>query len=94
VFIPFNGSREGGLILAKEFSSKYPSSCVVLVSQYVAARWVNQFAGLANHAFVEKGEHGVEDLVHEIKRIARTKFAFVCMPFAAEFGDFYEVGPS
>ncbi len=92
VFIPFNGIREGGLILAKEFSSKHPSSCIILVSQYVAHRWVNEFAGLPNLAFVEKGESAIEDLVYEVGRIAKTKFAFVCVPFALEYNDFYEVG--
>jgi len=92
ILIPFRGARDGGLALAREFSSKYPSSCMVLVSQYVTARWVNEFAGFPNHAFVEKGDDVIEDLVREIGRIAKSKYAFVCMPFAPEFADFYEVG--
>ena len=92
ILIPFRGTREGGLVLAREFSSKYPSSCMVLVSQYVTARWVNEFAGFANHAFVEKGKTAIDDLIREIGRIVKSRFAFVCMPFASEFSDFYEVG--
>jgi hypothetical protein len=92
ILIPFRGVRDGGLLLAREFSAKCPSSCMVLVSQYVTARWVNEFAGLPNHAFVEKNDTVIEDVVREIGRIARSKYAFVCMPFAPEFADFYEVG--
>jgi len=92
ILIPFRGAREGGLVLAREFTSKYPSSCLVLISQYVTARWVNEFAGFANHAFVEKGKTAIDDLIREIGRIVKSRFAFVCMPFASEFSDFYEVG--
>jgi CheY-like chemotaxis protein/nucleoside 2-deoxyribosyltransferase len=92
ILIPFHGIRDGGLVLAREFASKYPTSCMVLVSQFVTAKWVNQFAGFPNHAFVEKGETVIEDLIQEIGRIAKTKFAFVCMPFAQEFEDFYDSG--
>jgi CheY-like chemotaxis protein len=92
VLIPFRGTREGGVLLAREFSSKHPSSSIVLVSQYVSARWVNEFAGSRKHVFVEKGEHAIEDLLHEITRIAKAKCAFVCMPFAPEFVDVYELG--
>jgi hypothetical protein len=92
ILIPFQGIREGGLVLAREFSLKYPTSCMVLVSQFVTAKWVTQFAGFPNHAFVEKGENVVEDLVQEIGRIAKTKSAFICMPFSKEFDDSFEVG--
>jgi nucleoside 2-deoxyribosyltransferase len=64
----------------------------VLVSQYVTCKWVNEFAGFPNHAFVEKGPHVIEDLVAEVRRIAQAKFAFVCMPFAREFEDVYTLG--
>jgi CheY-like chemotaxis protein len=87
VLIPFRGMREGGLLLAREFSSKYPTSCMVLVSQFVTAKWVNQFAGHANHAFVEKNATAIE-----VGRIAKTKFAFVCMPFEREFDNLYDAG--
>jgi CheY-like chemotaxis protein len=92
MLIPFRGVREGGLLLAREFSSKYPTSCMVLVSQFVTAKWVNQFAGFPNHAFVEKRKTVLEDLIREIGRIVKTKFAFICMPFAQQFEDFYEEG--
>src|SRR5882757_7962751 len=85
ILIPFRGMREGGLVLAREFALKYPTACMVLTSQFVTAKWVNQFAGFPNHAFVEKGADVIEDLVREISSIAKTKFAFVCMPFAQEF---------
>src|SRR6266404_591389 len=74
ILIPYRGVREGGLMLAHEFSMKNPSSCIVLTSQFVTAKWVNQLAGLPNHAFVEKGETVLKDLVQEITRIVRTKF--------------------
>ena len=92
VLIPFQGIREGGLVLAREFSAKHPTSCMVLVSQFVTAKWVNAFAGLPNHAFVEKNETVIDDLMELIARIVKTKFAFVCMPFAPEFNDIYEEG--
>jgi CheY-like chemotaxis protein len=92
ILIPFRGAREGGLVLAREFSSKYPASCVVFVSQFVTARWVNELAGFPNHAFLEKGNTVLEDLVHKIGRIAKTKFAFVCMPFSPKFDDLYQLG--
>jgi DNA-binding NtrC family response regulator len=79
ILIPFQGIREGGIVLAKEFSLRYPTSCLVLVSQFVTVKWVNHFASFPNHAFVEKGEHVFEDLIREIGRIAKTKSAFVCM---------------
>ncbi len=92
ILIPFRGMREGGLVLAREFSLRYPTACMVLMSQFVTAKWVNQFAGFPNHAFVEKGPNVIDDLVHEIGRIVKTKFAFVCMPFAQEYENFYEAG--
>lgn len=92
ILIPFQGIREGGLVLAREFSAKYPTSCMVLVSQFVTAKWVNAFAGLPNHAFVEKGDNIIDDLIREIGRIVKTKYAFVCMPFAQEFENYYEAG--
>lgn len=92
ILIPFRGERDGGLILAQEFSSKFPSSCMILVSQYVTAKLVNEFAGLPNHAFVEKGKNLTTDLICQIKRIVKTKSAFVCMPFDPAFTDIYELG--
>jgi hypothetical protein len=92
ILIQFRGSRDGGLVLAREFSSKYPSSCLILISQFVTARWVNEFAGFPNHAFVEKSKTVIEDLVHEVGRIVKSKSAFICMPFATDFTDLYEVG--
>jgi hypothetical protein len=65
---------------------------MVLVSQYVTVHWVNEFAGFPNHAFVEKNENIIEDLVRQMARIAKTKSAFICMPFRSEFTDLYEVG--
>jgi len=90
ILIPFRSVREGGLLLAREFSTRYPASCLILVSQFVTAKWVNAFSGFPNHAFVEKGESVIEDLVREIGRIVKTKFAFVCMPFAQQFDDSYK----
>lgn len=93
ILIPFRGQREGGLVLADEFSSKYPMSSMIFVSQYVTAKWVNQFAGKkSNYAFVEKGDNLLDDLKQEITRVTKSKSAFVCMPFSREFTDVYELG--
>lgn len=90
VLIPYQGVREGGLLLMKEFSAKNPSASLVLVSQFVTAKWVNLFAGVASYAFVEKGENTVPDLLCEINRIVKSRFVFVCMPFQREFDNLYE----
>jgi CheY-like chemotaxis protein len=92
VLIPFRGQREGGILLAQEFSERYPTSSIILVSQYVTARWIKMLAGTANFVFVEKKESLFEDLSQEIERIIKTKYCFVCMPFKEEFDDVYELG--
>lgn len=92
VLIPFRGHREGGLILAEEFCAKYPSSSVVLTSQYVTVKWVNALVGRRNHVFVEKNETVWDDIRDVVSRIGRTRTAFVCMPFDRRFTDIYELG--
>lgn len=92
VLIPFQGNREGGLLISQEFSKKYPASCIILISQYVTAKWVNVFAGKANFAFVEKTKDFLDDLKREIMRANLTKYCFVCMPLNPSFNDIYELG--
>jgi len=51
VLIPFRGQREGGILLAQEFSEKYPTSSIILISQYFTARWIRMLSGSSNHAY-------------------------------------------
>jgi CheY-like chemotaxis protein len=92
VLIPFRGQKEGGILLAQEFSEKYPTSSIILVSQYVTARWIRMLSGSSNFVFIEKNDTFFDDLDTEINRIILTKYCFVCMPFNDVFDDIYNVG--
>ena len=90
--IPFQGNRDGGLFLAQQFAAKHPTSGVVLVSKFFRASEVNSLAPLLHCAFVEKNKTVIADVVQLLGRVVRSKFVFVCMPFAETFVDVYEAG--
>lgn len=92
VLIPFRGQSEGGILLARELTSRYPTSSIILVSQYVTVHLVNKLAGSRNFLFVEKGGGMFADLLEKLDRIISNKYCFVCMPFHASFADVYELG--
>lgn len=92
VLVPFQGQREGGIILAQEFSEKYPTSSIILISQYITPQWLNLFGGRANYLFLEKNDTFFDDLSNKINEIIKSKYCFVCIPFEERFQDIYELG--
>lgn len=95
VFLPFFGSQEGGLEIAREVADKHPSAFTIIVSQYVTDALVDRFMDSVTHKkyrFLTKSDDFEDKLLKTIKKALEEKFIFVCMPFSDDFKDIYEFG--
>ncbi|KJU83128.1 Nucleoside 2-deoxyribosyltransferase [Candidatus Magnetobacterium bavaricum] len=93
--IPFFGYQEGGLEIAKTVSERSPSSFIILISQYVTAKLVNDFMENMPHKryrFITKSDNIEEDLIDIFKRELAKKYIFVCMSFDPALYDIYDSG--
>lgn len=91
VRLPYQGRHDGGLEVAKQLATRFPTSSIVLISEFVTARLVNQLMGKGSYRFVEKSENLIADLTDEIQRILSKRYIFVLMPFSQEFDDTYHL---
>ncbi|MBF0345526.1 MAG: response regulator [Nitrospirae bacterium] len=95
VCISFFGYQDGGLEVAKTVSEKSPSSFIVLISQYVTEKLVNDFMDNMPHKsyrFINKSDNIEEKLIDIFKKELTKKYIFVCMPFHLDFYDIYDSG--
>jgi len=91
VRLPYQGKQDGGLEVAKQLGRRFPTSSIILISEFVTARLVNQLMGKGNYRFVEKSENLIADLTGEIQQILVRRYVFVLMPFSQEFDDVYHL---
>lgn len=92
VRMPYNGTADGGLELAKKCKKLYPATKIIFISEYVTVDLVNKFIGHKNARFVNKSENLLDELGSIIQEIIRRHFVFVIMPFEPQFNDIYELG--
>jgi CheY-like chemotaxis protein len=95
VLIPFFGTQEGGLEIAKTVAQKYPAAYSIVVSQYVTEALVNRFMETVPHkkyCFLNKSDDLKDKLIEMIEKGLQKKYIFVCMPFHENFEDVYELG--
>ncbi|MEW6418602.1 MAG: response regulator [Nitrospirota bacterium] len=95
VFMPFFGTQEGGLEIARIVAEKYPASYTVIISQYVTETLVNRFMETVPHkryCFLNKTKDLENKLIEVIKKGLERKYIFVCMPFHEDFQDIYLFG--
>lgn len=92
IVMPFRGQREGGLLLARNLTERYPTSSIILCSGLVTEDWITMLGDLRNFEFVAKASDYLRELKEAIQKIVDAKYCFVCIPFKEQFDDIYELG--